>query len=92
MINNYKHENKISVKISLLMRWMGLWTLRKKMPTEKGFLWLNWAQIYRNSSAAIATQRPLTQTALEGEACTEPPASAVNCRPALSSLHLSESL
>lgn len=41
---------------------------------QEGLLVVNWAQIWKQSLAAISTQAPLTQTSLQGEACTGPAA------------------
>lgn len=41
---------------------------------QEGRLVVNWAQIWKQSLAAISTQAPLTQTSLQGEACTGPAA------------------
>lgn len=54
-----------------------LWTLRKKTPSKKGFWWLTEFKLKIQSLAAISTWEPLTQTTLQGEACTELPTCAV---------------
>ena len=51
--------------------------LRNRDTYQEVFLMTNWAQIKRKSLAAISKQRPLTQTALQGQAYTELPACLV---------------
>ena len=61
-----------------------LWILRKKISTKKGFWWLTGLKLkqkphpHPQSLAAVSTQGPLMQTALQGEVCTVLPAAALN--------------
>lgn len=48
-----------------------VWTLRKKIPNQKGFWWLTGLKSKKQCLAAISPQWPLRQTALQGESCGE---------------------
>lgn len=63
---------------------------QKGTPTQKDSWWLTGLNFFKKQSlAAISSQGPLMRTALQGEACSDLPASALNscCR---CSCHLSQ--